>query len=70
MSILYNTKQFEDKCKNKSYVKSEMRRHLVIKLGIYVRLFYGYSKSLFSVLSPKRLGILTKIHLVCFNMTS
>jgi len=41
----------------------------VVKLGIYVYLRYGYIKSLFSVLSPKRLDILTQMHLVCFNMT-
>jgi len=40
------------------------------QLGIYVSLRYDYSNSLFSVLFPKRLDILTQMHLVCFNMTS
>jgi len=40
------------------------------QIGIYVCLHYGFSKSLFSVLSPKRFDILTQLHLVCFNMTS
>jgi len=28
--------QFEDKCRNKSCVKSEMKRHLLAKMSIYV----------------------------------
>jgi len=67
--VQFNIRQSEDKCRNKSYAKSEMRRHLVLKLGIFGCLRYGYNKSLFLVLSPKRLDILTQIHLVCFNMT-
>jgi len=69
LSILCNTTQFEDKCRNKSYVKSEMRRHLVVKLGIYLCLRYDYSKSLFSVLSSKKL-VYTYTNSLCFNMTS
>jgi len=41
MSIMYNATQFEGQSRNNSYVKSEMKRHLVAKLRIYFYLRYA-----------------------------
>jgi len=60
MSILCNNTQFEDKSRNWSYVKSDMKRHPMTKNGYFVSLSYGYNKSLVSVLSPNQLDIFTK----------
>jgi len=47
----------------KSYVKSEMKRHLVAKMGICICLRYGYRKWLFSVLSSNRFDTFRQMHL-------
>jgi len=70
MSILCKITQFEDKCRKTSYVKSEMKRHLVTKYG-YLRLFklWLYEVNI-SVLSAKRFDIFTQMHFVYLNMMS